>query len=232
MYRSRQPNSSIPPLLVAALACVWLPACGPTGPIDPPRPRKPHLIQDSGQWYIKDLHPEAAGMAERGRLFAALRPIAGTDDHEPVAVLRSLRPAPKGGTTIPIAVQCLAFEQELAVGMAAEYLESSTSQNVGRCLAQVVEESKPDNRESYVILNVGTGQHVQPGDQYLLLGKPVTQPGQVPSGLDTTLDGRCQIPLDTTLIKQVTTHCMLTKRPPRQGSLIGVYAAFDTPETP
>ena len=193
---------------------------------DQPGPTGPTLIQDGDNWYITGLSPDAAAAIEQGRLFAASRPIPGTPDTTPVAVLVAL--GPPGGSTVQVGHQCTALgkEQDLRSGLSAEPLASSTNIKVGQCLARIVDEGIDTSGSRHVILDVGQAFGLRATDEYKILGKSVNASGYVPLGISTDQDGLCQIPDDPTYIKDNITRCVVLQSPPDLEQLKNGFAVW------
>jgi hypothetical protein len=173
---------------------------------------------------VTGLSEDAAGMVEQGKLFAVMRPIAGTSDNSGVAVMKALGPAQ--GRSVQVAEQCVSPKAQLVKGMRVVPLLSSTEEKIGPCIARTVGEGKTDHGEDYVVLNIGSGLGVQPGDQFLLLGQAVVAGGHVPLALDTDQDGYCQVPPDPTLLKASTARCVVVERPRGVEGLRNLFVAW------
>lgn len=180
------------------------------------------LVRDGDGWFIAGLSADAAGIVEQGRIFAVMQPIAATPSMRPVAVMTALGPVV--GRVVPVAPLCIVPETALREGLAVEALSSATEIKVGGCLARVVESGRSEHGEEYVVLNVGSGAGVSPGDQYSLLGRAVTSPGFVPLGLDSAGDGLCQIPGDTLHLKVSTSRCAVVRPAGGFGTAVGSFA--------
>ncbi|MBL9100646.1 MAG: hypothetical protein JNL82_06800 [Myxococcales bacterium] len=210
---------------LALLATLAL-ACGPRAsqPPTPPAPAGLRLVESDGAWFVTGMHPDAAGLVAQGDLFAALRPIAGTPDARAVAVLKALGPAV--GASVPVAPQCVAPGAALASPMPARPLSAHADERVGPCLARVIATGTSERGEAYVVLNVGAGAGLVPGDQFLLLGAAVVADGAAPLALDTDRDGLCQVPADPLHLKAATARCVVVRRPPDRADLRGGAAAW------
>lgn len=210
---------------LAVLAALAL-ACGPRGsPVVPAvAPAGLRLVESEGAWYVTGMHADAAGLVAQGDLFAALRPIAGTPDVRAVAVLKALGPAV--GASVQVAPQCVTPGMALTAAMQVRPLSAHTDERVGPCLARVIATGTSERGEAYVVLNVGAGAGLVPGDQFLLLGAAVVADGAAPLALDTDSDGLCQVPADPMHLKATTARCMVVKRPPDRPDLRNSAAAW------
>lgn len=179
------------------------------------------LVRDGEAWFVTGLSADAVSIVEQGRLFAAIRPVAGTASARPVAVLTALGPAL--GDVVPVAPQCVVPEAGLRAGMDVVALASGTEVKVGACLARVVDQGRSEHGEAYVVLNVGVGMGVRPGDQFVLLGRAVAADGFVPLGLDSAGDGLCQVPADPMHLKVSTARCAIVHGTEGKASLAGAY---------
>jgi hypothetical protein len=184
----------------------------------------PRLVRSEGSWFVTGLSDDAAMGIEQGRLFAVMLPIVGTEDQRPIAVMRAVGTAT--GTTVQVALQCLAPGMQLVSEMKVTSLRSSTDTKVGPCLARVVDVGLSTRGEDFVVLDVGSGAGVQLGDQYVLLGVAITAEGHVPLGLDATADGVCQISADPMHLKPNTARCMIVEPPRSDRALDNSFAAW------
>lgn len=220
-------------LLLVLLALAASPsACTPTAmrgspqpaaSSSPASPREPHLEQLGERWYITDLDPISTQIVARSSLFAAVHPEEGR-----VAVLKVLDRSLPGSHRIEVVPVCRSLKMpspSALIGLGVEPLSPTGDARVDQCLVRVVDESRPDDSEPYVMLDVGGGEQIMPGDEYTLLGDPVCQDGFVPLGLDTTRDGRCQIAPPDGPAKNIS-RCNILKRPPGLGTLENRYALF------
>ena len=182
------------------------------------------LVESEGGWYVTGMHTDAAGLVAQGDLFAALRPIAGTPDARAVAVLKALGPAV--GASVQVAPQCVPPGTSLAAAMQVRPLSAHTEEKVGPCLARVIATGTSERGEAYVVLNVGAGAGLVPGDQFLLLGAAVVADGAAPLALDTDSDGLCQVPANPMHLKATTARCMVVKHPPDRPDLRNSAAAW------
>lgn len=182
------------------------------------------LVRDGDAWFVAGLGPNAASIVEQGRLFAATRPLTGATAARPVAVLTALGPAV--GDVVPVAPRCVVPEAALREGMDVVALSSGTEIKVGACLARVVEQGRSEHGEAYVVLNVGSGVGVLPGDQFVLLGRAVTASGFVPLGLDSAGDGLCQVPEDPLHLKISTARCAIIRTPGDAANLVNTYVVW------
>lgn len=216
------------PLALALATCQ--PGPSSVEPKSPePEPKPGHadglrLVQSDGSWYVTGMSPDAASMVEQGRLFAALHPIKGTPDLRAVAVLKTLGPAV--GSSVQVAPQCIAPPATLAAAISIKPLAFNTEEKVGPCLARVVDTGTDERGEAYVLLNVGAGVGVEPGDQYVLLGKAVVADGNTPLALDTDHDGLCQVPANPMHLKPSTARCVVIKNLPDRKELKNTFAAW------
>lgn len=206
--------------LLAALAL----ACAASPPAPPAASPGLRLVESEGAWYVTGMHRDAAGLVAQGDLFAALRPIAGTPDAHAVAVLKALGPAV--GTSVQVAPQCVAPGASLAAAMPVRPLSAHADERVGPCLARVIATGTSERGEPYVVLNVGAGAGLVPGDQFLLLGHAVVADGPAPLALDTDRDGLCQVPANPLHLKATTARCVVVKRPPDRPELRNSAAAW------
>jgi hypothetical protein len=209
-------------VLLVALAL----ACGPHRPPSEPVvvPAGLRLVESEGAWYVTGMHADAAGLVAQGDLFAALRPIEGTSDARAVAVLKALGPAV--GASVQVATQCVTPGTSLAAAMQVRPLSAHSDERVGPCLARVIATGTSERGEAYVVLNVGAGAGLVPGDQFLLLGAAVVADGAAPLALDTDRDGLCQVPANPMYLKATTARCMVVKRPPDRADLRNTAAAW------
>lgn len=183
----------------------------------------PKLAKDGDAWFVTGFTPGEASMVEQGRLFAVLRPIAGTSDSRPIAVIRAIGPAV--GESVEVAEQCIVPSTTPEIGMEVQPLSSQTEMKVGPCLARVVDQGTDGSRK-YIVLNVGSGVGLLPGDEFAILGAAVIAEGHKPLGLDSQRDGSCQIPADQTHLKPLTARCVLTKWPDDKRVLKNGFAAW------
>jgi hypothetical protein len=209
-------------LALAVVAATSAAACAPA-PVPQP-PAAPHLVQSNDRWYITDLDPISTQIVARSSLFAAIHPDEGR-----VAVLKVLDRGLPGSRRIEVHPICRSLkvpQPSDLLGLGVEPLSPTGDARVDQCLVRIVDESSPTNPDQYVVLDVGGGEQIKPGDEYALLGDPVCQDGFVPLGLDTTRDGRCQIaPPDGTANN--ISRCDITRRPAGpEGSLRNRYALF------
>ncbi|MEX1367865.1 MAG: hypothetical protein AB1Z98_32350 [Nannocystaceae bacterium] len=215
-------------LLVTSCALACTPASSSRPPEEPTRPapaddREPHLVQLGQRWYITDLDPISTQIVSRSSLFAAVDPQQGR-----VAVLKVLGRGTADSHRIEVVPVCRSFkvpQPSDLVGLGVEPLSPTGDAQVDQCLVRVVDESSPDNPQQFVVLDVGGGEQIKPGDEYALLGDPVCQDGFVPLGLDTARDGRCQIAPSDGPVKNIS-RCDIVKRPPGEGTLKNRYALF------
>ena len=210
--------------VAAILSVLALGACQPQKPPCPPAPTEPQprLMRERDAWYVTGLGPWAARMIQRGYLFAAYRPLRD-GARSPVAVLRAVGPAAPGSATVRLVPQCQVLDDALEAEQAVEPIDATGSIKVGQCLARIVSQNASP---PYVILDVGRAERLRPGDQYLILGQPLAQPGFVPLGLDTERDLRCLISEAPAGRKLITTRCMLDRPLPTDVSLTNGYAVF------
>lgn len=224
-------RSSTLALVLAGLApsCLHTPAETEAPPrLAPSEPSAPEaglrLVQSDGAWFVTGLSEDAAALVEQGKLFAVMRPIEGTSDSRGVALMKALGPAQ--GRSVQVAEQCLSPKARLVKDMRVVPILSTTERKIGPCIGRTVEEGQTDRGEAYVVLNIGSGVGVQPGDQFILLGQAVVAGGHVPLALDTDHDGYCQVPPDPTLLKATIAVCMVVERPRGVESLRSLFVAW------
>lgn len=222
----------MPPRVLLLAVAASLSACTPTTSPRSPEPaaspapappREPHLEQLGERWYITELDPISTQIVARSSLFAAVDPEEGR-----VAVLKVLDRGLPGSRRIEVVPVCRSLKVPRPsglVGLGVEPLSPTGDARVDQCLVRVVDESDPDDSEKYVMLDVGGGEQIKPGDEYVLLGDPVCQDGFVPLGLDTTRDGRCLIAPSNGPAKNVS-RCDILQEPPGGGTLKNRYALF------
>lgn len=208
---------------LAALACDPRPASEAPTTAPPPAPTGLRLLADGTAWFVTGLSEDAVALAAQGHLFVAMRPIAGTGDQQPVAVLVAV--APPEGATIHVTPQCVARGVELASEMAVAPIQAATQRKVGRCFARIIEVGRREAGE-YVRLDVGAGLEVAPGDTYALLGEAVTADGYVPLGLDTTRDGLCRVSTQPEELEEGSAICWVVTRPGGRKPMKGAFAMW------
>lgn len=215
-------------LTLAASLSACAPTASPRAPepaatTTPAPPHEPHLEQLGARWYITDLDPISTQIVARSSLFAAVHPKEGL-----VAVLKVLDRGSRDSHRIEVVPVCRSLKvpsPAALVGLGVEPLSPTGDARVDQCLVRVVDESGPDDANPFVILDVGGGEQIKPGDEYVLLGDPVCQDGFVPLGLDTARDGRCLIAPADGPAKNIS-RCDILQRPPGLGTLKNRYALF------
>lgn len=192
------------------------------------------IIREGEELYVTGLSLDAAAMSRRGTLFVATLPIKGTSDYTRVALLKALGSATTvGSRTVPVVETCrvLDFGDYELGNVRVEPLMIQSEVKVGQCVAKIINEGELESGAQYVTLDVGSGEHLMPGDEYVLLGTPIVTDGAVPLAFDTFRDGRCQLPEERSMIQQLSVRCIVVKRPADRKSLRNDYAIF-APRTP
>ncbi|MCH9682421.1 MAG: hypothetical protein K0V04_13370 [Deltaproteobacteria bacterium] len=210
-------------------ACLSGPGSETMPPVDEPTNTDgPTLIRDGDNFYVTNLPRNMSALAHQGTLFAALRPIARTGDPERVAVLSVVQAPPPNSGTVKVAVQCQRLQDRgrPLVELAVEPLAPTGHPSVGQCVAKIVDASSTDDEDPHVVLDVGSHHGLQAGDVFWVLGRPVVADGPVPLGLDTRLDGECQIVNGPDHRPGITARCDLLRMPQVDGSLEHRYAVF------
>lgn len=208
--------------LAVALLCACTPP--PQAALSPSTPPGLRLVESEGAWYVTGMPRDVVGLVAQGDLFVALQPIEGTADERAVAVLKALGPA--SGSSVGVAPQCVAPGATLAGAMPVRPLSAHVDERVGPCLARAIATGISERGEAYVVLNVGSGAGLIPGDQFVLLGSVVVAEGVAPLALDTDRDGLCQVPANPFYLKPTTTRCVVIRPPADRADLRNIAATW------